>query len=160
MAPLLLWIIASLLVCIGIVGVVIPAVPGALFVFLGLLIAAAADGFQRVGWPTVFVLALCTAATYGIDFLATAAGAKRVGASKSAVVGAMIGALIGVLLGVPGIILGPLVGAIVGELIARKDFVQAGKAGLGTWVGLLLGTVMKLAMVFIMIGIFVAAYIF
>jgi len=159
MSDPLLWIVAAFLVIAGLVGIVLPAVPGTLLVFLGLCVAAAIDGFQKVGWITLAFLAVLTLLAYGIDFVAASLGAKRVGASKGAIIGAALGMLIGLFFGIPGIILGPFLGAIAGEWIVARDLRQAGKAGAGTWLGLILGTAAKLALVFVMIGIFALSYL-
>lgn len=155
----LLWIIAVILVLVGLAGTVLPALPGAPLVFLGLLLAAWADGFQKVGWFPLTLLGILTAGTFVVDFLATSLGAKRVGASYLAVGGAVVGTIVGLFLGVPGLLLGPFVGAVLGEYIARRDLRQAGKVGLGTWLGLVLGTAAKLGLIFLMIGLFVFAYV-
>jgi uncharacterized protein YqgC (DUF456 family) len=84
-------------------------------------------------------------------------GARRVGASKWAVIGATVGAILGVLSGFWGLLFMPLVGAAIGEFIARQDLLRAGQVGLATWIGMLLGTVAKLAIVAMMIGIFAGA---
>lgn len=155
----LLWIIAVILVLVGLAGTVLPALPGAPLVFLGLLIAAWADGFQKVGWFPLTLLGVLTAGTFAVDFLATSLGAKRVGASYLAIGGAVVGTIVGLFLGIPGLLLGPFVGAVVGEYIARRDLRQAGRVGLGTWLGLVLGTAAKLGLIFLMIGLFVFAYV-
>ena len=154
-----LWLVlAAVLVCVGIAGSVLPALPGVPLVFLGLLIAAWAGDFQQVTWITLVVLGLLTALSFVIDLVATAAGAKRVGATKLAVVGAVLGTLGGLFLGLPGLILGPFVGAVAGELISHGKVEQATRAGLATWMGLLFGTLTKLALVFTMLGVFALAY--
>lgn len=155
----LLWILAVILVLVGLAGTVLPALPGAPLVFLGLLLAAWADGFQKVGWFPLTLLGILTAGTFAVDFLATSLGAKRVGASYLAIGGAVVGTIAGLFLGIPGLLLGPFVGAVVGEYIARRDLRQAGKVGLGTWLGLVLGTAAKLGLIFLMIGLFVFAYV-
>jgi uncharacterized protein YqgC (DUF456 family) len=155
----LLWLLAIILVVAGVIGVVVPAMPGTLLVFLGLLTAAWADGFQKVGVVTVVILGLLTLLSYSIDFLATYLGVKKVGASGWSILGGSLGMLIGLFFGVPGILLGPFVGALVAEWFVKKDLRQAGKAGLGSWLGLLLGTLLKLAVVFMMIGVFVLAFL-
>jgi uncharacterized protein YqgC (DUF456 family) len=154
-----LWLLAIILVVAGVIGVVVPAVPGTLLVFLGLLIAAWADGFQKVGVVTVVILAVLTLMSYSIDFVSTYLGVKRVGASRWSILGGSLGMLVGLFFGIPGILLGPFVGALVTEWFVKKDLRQAGKAGLGSWLGLLLGTLLKLAVVFIMIGIFVLSFL-
>jgi uncharacterized protein YqgC (DUF456 family) len=154
-----LWLVlAVVLVCAGIAGSVLPALPGVSLVFAGLLLAAWAGDFQQVGWVPLVVLGLLTAISFVIDFVATAAGAKRVGATKLAVVGAAIGTLGGLLLGLPGLILGPFVGAVAGEMISHGKVEQATRAGLATWMGLIFGTLAKLALVFTMLGVFALAY--
>jgi len=153
-----LWLLAAFLVLAGVLGSVLPALPGVPLVFAGLVTAAWADDFQRVGWIVLTLLGLMTLASFAIDFVATSLGAKRVGATKLAIAGAMLGTLVGVFLGLPGLILGPFIGAVAGELITHGKLEQAGRAGLATWVGLLFGTLAKLALVFTMLGVFATAY--
>lgn len=153
-----LWIFAVLLVLAGVAGLVLPALPGVVLVFIGLLLAAWAEGFQAIGWGTLFILAVLTVLALLSDVLATALGAKRVGASGLAIVGSMIGTIVGLFFGLIGIILGPFVGAVIGEYFARRDVVQAGRAGFGTWAGIILGTAVKLALVLSMIAVFLVSY--
>lgn len=154
------WVLALLLVGIGIAGSVLPALPGVPLVFLGLLLAAWAGDFEQVGAFPLVILGVLTVLSFVIDLAATAMGAKRVGATKLAVVGALLGTLAGLFLGLPGLILGPFVGAVVGEILSHGQVQQATRAGLATWMGLLFGTLAKLALVFTMLGLFVLAYIF
>ena len=99
-------LVAGVMVLAGLAGSVLPALPGVPLVFGGLLVAAWADDFQRVGWITLTLLGMLTLLSLVIDFAATAMGAKRVGATKLAIVGAAVGALAGLFLGIPGLILG------------------------------------------------------
>jgi hypothetical protein len=156
----LLWILAIVLVVAGVAGAVLPALPGAPLVFAGLLVAAWAEGFEKVGWIPLTLIGILMLLTFAVDFLASTMGAKRVGASWLAVAGATLGILAGFFLGLPGLLLGPFVGAFLGEYLARRDWTQARRAGVGTWIGFLLGTVLKLTLIFAMIGIFAAAYAF
>jgi uncharacterized protein YqgC (DUF456 family) len=151
-------LLAAAMVLAGLAGSVLPALPGVPLVFGGLLVAAWADDFHRVGWLVLSLLGLLTLLSFVIDFAATALGAKRVGATRLAIVGAAAGAILGIFLGIPGLILGPFIGAVAGELISHGKIEQAGKVGLATWVGLLFGTLAKLALVFTMVGIFMLAY--
>ena len=155
---LLLWILAFTLVAIGLTGTVLPALPGVAFVFGGLLIAAWIGDFQEIGWPTLTILGALMLLAMAIDFLAAMIGAKRVGASKYALIGAALGSVLGIFAGLVGIFIFPFVGAIAGEMIARKNFQQATKVGFATWIGLLLGSVAKLALAITMIGVFVISY--
>ena len=157
-ADVLLYLLAALLVLGGIAGSVLPALPGVPMVFAGLLVAAWAGDFTRVGVVTLVLLGLLTLASFAIDFAATALGAKRVGATKLAVIGAALGTLAGLFLGIPGLILGPFVGAVAGELLSHGQVQQATRAGVATWVGLLFGTLAKLALVFTMLGVFAFAF--
>ncbi|MCU0976777.1 MAG: DUF456 family protein [Steroidobacteraceae bacterium] len=152
------WILAVIMVGLGIAGSVLPALPGVPLVFGGLLLAAWADDFQRVGPLPLIVLGLMVVVSFAIDFLATVLGAKRVGATRLAILGAAIGTVMGLFLGLPGLILGPFVGAVVGELVSHGKVEQAARAGVATWIGLLFGTLAKLALIFTMLGVFAAAY--
>jgi uncharacterized protein YqgC (DUF456 family) len=154
-----LWIIAVLLVVIGIAGTILPMLPGVPLVFLGLLIAAGIGHFDKVGPATLVVLGVLMLSSYGVDLLSTALGAKRAGASKYAIIGAAAGTMIGLFFSIPGIILGPFIGAVAGEYLRRRNLRQAGKAGLGAWLGMVAGAVMKIAIAFAMIAIFILAYI-
>jgi uncharacterized protein YqgC (DUF456 family) len=155
----LLWTLAVLLILIGLVGIVMPALPGHIMIFAGLVLAAWADGFTRVGAATLVAIGLIGAASYGVDFAAAALGAKRLGASKRAMVGAGLGTLLGLFLGLPGLVIGPFVGAVLGELSTNRDWRRAGKAGLAAWIGFAIGTAVKVGIAFAMIGIFIGAYL-
>lgn len=154
----LLLVLAVVLVGIGIAGSVLPALPGVPLVFTGLLLAAWAGDFERVSWITLVVLGLLTAVSFVIDLAATALGAKRVGATKFAVLGAALGTVAGLFFGLPGLLLGPFAGAVAGELLSHGQVQQATRAGVATWMGLLFGTLAKLALVFTMLGVFALAY--
>lgn len=154
------YVLAVMLVLAGLAGSVLPALPGVPLVFSGLLVAAWADGFERVGVLTIAVLGLLTLLSFLIDFAATAMGAKRVGATKLAVIGAALGTFAGLFLGLPGLLIGPFAGAVTGELLSHGQVEQATRAGLATWLGLLFGTLAKLALVFTMLGVFALAYFF
>ncbi|RPI15320.1 MAG: DUF456 domain-containing protein [Lysobacterales bacterium] len=151
-------VLAVVLVLVGLAGSVLPALPGVPMVFAGLVLAAWAQDFQHVSWLTLGILGLLTVLSFVIDFAATALGAKRVGATKLAVVGAMLGTFAGFFLGIPGLILGPFVGAVAGEMLSHGRMQQATRAGVATWMGLLFGTLAKLALVFTMLGVFAFAY--
>jgi uncharacterized protein YqgC (DUF456 family) len=150
---------AALLVVIGLAGTVLPILPGVLFVFAGLFIAAWAQDFTRVGAIGLSIIGALAVLAFVADFVAALFGAKRVGASPHALLGAAAGGLIGVFFGIPGIILGPFAGAVLGELWARGGLKQAGKVGLGTWVGLFFAAVAKVVIAFTMIATFFAFYL-
>jgi hypothetical protein len=157
-ATIALWLLAAVLVVVGVVGTVLPALPGALLVFAGLALAAWADGFAHVGTLTLTGLGVLAALTYAVDFAATALGAKKLGASRRALIGAALGALVGLFFGLPGVLLGPFIGAVLGELSVQRDLVRAGRAGVGAWLGVLLGAAAKLALVMAMLGVFAVSW--
>ena len=152
-----LWILAFALIAVGLVGTVMPALPGPPMVLLGILLAAWIDRFAKISVLVCAIISVLALAAIAIDWIAGAMGARRVGASKWAVIGATVGAILGVLSGFWGLLFMPLVGAAIGEFIARQDLLRAGQVGLATWIGMLLGTVAKLAIVAMMIGIFAGA---
>lgn len=157
-APVL-WMLAALLVVLGLVGTVVPKLPGPLLVFAGLLIGAWADRFERVGPFTLVLLALLVVGALVLELWAAHHGARRSGASALAVAGAALGALVGLFFSLPGLLLGPFLGAFAGELLMRRGLRQAGRAGLGAWLGLLLAAAARVAVVFVMLGLFALAYL-
>lgn len=151
------WLIADLLVIIGLAGLFAPAIPGAPLIFLGLLVAAWTEDFAHVGFWIIIVLALLALLTLGVDLWAAMFGAQKFGASKYAAIGAALGAVAGLFVGLAGVIFGPFIGAVAGEILARKNFKQAARSGLGASIGLILGAALKLALAFAMIGVFLVA---
>jgi len=148
-------VLAGLITIAGLAGTVVPVLPGVPLVFLGLFVGAWIDNFGTVGWTIMAILGALAIASYVVDFLAAAAGARYLGASLRAFWGAAIGAVVGIFFGIVGIVLGPFVGAVLGELSGGGDMLQSGRAGLGAWIGMVLATAVKLAIAFLMIGIFI-----
>ena len=157
MIDLALKVVAVLLVVAGILGTAVPALPGALLVFAGLLLIAWVDQFTIIGAGTIGVLAVITALTFLVDFLASAHGTRKMGASTRAIWGATIGAFAGMFFGLPGFLLGPFVGAMIAQFSVDRNLLRAGKIGFGAWVGMVVGIALKLALVFLMIGIYALA---
>ena len=155
----LLWVAAIALIAIGVAGTVLPALPGATLVFAGIALAAWIDDFTRIPVWLLVLLGVLTAMAWAADYVAAAAGAKRAGASRYAVVGAVIGSVAGIFSGLWGLLFMPLVGAAIGEYVAQRDLRRAGKVGIATWIGLLLGAAAKVAIVLTMVGIFLVALV-
>jgi uncharacterized protein YqgC (DUF456 family) len=149
-----LYVLAALLMIGGLAGNILPALPGIPMIFGGIWLAAAVDGYQRVG--TGWLLAIGALGAFGVavDFIAGVAGAKRVGASRTALWGATIGTVVGMFFGLAGLVLGPFVGALAGELASGNSVLRSTHVGIGTWLGLLFGTLVKLVISLLMLGLF------
>jgi len=158
LSPEVMYALAAALVVIGFLGTFLPVLPGVPFVFAGMALAAYVDQFQRVGKVTLMILGVLTIIAVLVDFIAASLGAKRVGASRNAIIGAALGTLIGLFFGPIGLIFGSFFGAVAGEMMATNNLQQATRAGAAAWIGLLVGTLFKLALTFAMLGIFVAAW--
>ncbi|GAB3045126.1 DUF456 domain-containing protein [Stenotrophomonas tumulicola] len=156
----ILYLLAAVSVLLGIAGVVLPALPGIPLVFAGLLLAAWADGFAHVGWPTLLVLAVLTLLSLLVDVLATVVGAQRVGASRKALWGTFIGSIAGLFFMPLGLFLGPLLGALAGEYWHSRELGRSTRVGLATWLGILLGLALKVALLVSMLGLFAFGWFF
>jgi len=152
-----LWVIAVAMIVVGIAGTVLPVLPGAALIFGGVALAAWIDGFARISVWTVFVLAVLAAIAFAADYLAAVLGAKRAGASQLALAGAAIGVVAGIFGGLIGVVVLPFVGAVIGEFVAQRNLRRAGRVGLATWIGLAVGTAVKVAIAFTMVGVFIVA---
>lgn len=155
-----LYLLAALLILGGLAGTVLPALPGIPMVFGGIWLVAAVDHYRHLGlW---WLLAIGALGAFGVtvDFIAAALGAKRVGASPAALWGASLGTLVGMFFGIPGLLLGPFAGALLGELSSGTSVLRSTHVGIGTWIGLLLGALVKLVISFVMVGLFGVAMLF
>lgn len=148
------YLVAAILVLAGLAGIALPALPGLPLVLAGMLLAAWADGFERVGWITLLALGAMTVASLLIDLLSSAFGAKGMGASRLAVVGALLGSLAGLLLLPWGLLFGPFIGALAGEYAHSRKLGLAARVGLATWLGMVVGVVLKLGLALAMLGLF------
>ena len=157
MEMFLWWSLVVILIVIGLVGVVFPLLPGTTFLFAGMFLAAWLEDFQHAGVGTLIALGVLTAASFLVDYLAAAMGAKKANASKAAIVGATIGSLVGVIMGFWGLLLFPFIGAVAGELLNHDDQKRAAKVGFAAWIGVMLGLAAKVAIAFAMLGIFAFA---
>ncbi|TWO72374.1 DUF456 family protein [Caenimonas sedimenti] len=153
----LLWILSGTLILAGFAGIVLPALPGTLLVFAGIVLGAWIDDFTRVGWVALAAIAVLALLAWAMDYVAAMLGAKRAGASRLAIAGAVVGTVAGIFMGLVGVLFMPLVGAAVGEFIARRQHGQALRVGIATWLGLLAGMLAKFVLAFMMVGIFVFA---
>ena len=157
MTDTLLWILSVALIVAGVVGTVLPALPGTLFVLAGIVLGAWIDDFSRVGWGVLSVIGVLALLAWVLDYVAGLLGARKAGASRQAIIGAALGTVAGLFMGLVGVLFMPLVGAAIGEFIARRDHERAVKVGLATWLGIMAGLVSKVVIAFVMIGVFIAA---
>lgn len=155
-----LWLLSAALILVGLAGTVLPALPGTALVLAGIALGAWIDDFTRVGGLTLTVVAVLAALAWVLDYVAGLLGAKKVGASKEALIGAALGTVVGLFMGLVGVLFMPLVGAAVGEYLARRDHGQALKVGTATWIGMMLGMIAKVVLAFVMVGVFAVALVF
>jgi uncharacterized protein YqgC (DUF456 family) len=155
-----LYLLAAVLIIGGLIGSIIPALPGLPMIFGGIWLSAAVDNYRHIGAWWLLIIGALGAAGVIIEFIASTLGAKRVGASRLALWGASLGTLAGLFLGIPGLIFGPFVGALLGELASGNSVLRSAHVGVGTWIGLLFGTLLKLVISFVMVGLFGLALLF
>lgn len=158
MGTTLLIILCSVLMVVGLLGVVLPVLPGIPLAWLGLFIYALGTGFERISIATVVVFFILMILTLILDFAAPMLGARKYQASKYGVFGAFLGFTVGIFVfGFWGIILGPFVGAFLGELIARRKPKRALVSALGAFLGFITGILFKIIVILVMIGFFIAS---
>ena len=138
-----LLIIAFVLMLVGIGGCIVPGLAGTPIAYAGLWIAQATDRID-FSWQFLLIWGIVVVIISVLDYIVPAWGTKKYGGTKWGVWGSTIGVFIGLFFGALGVILGPLVGAIIGELIAGKELEAALKAGWGSFIGILFGTILKL----------------
>jgi uncharacterized protein YqgC (DUF456 family) len=136
-------LLAAVLIVAGLLCAILPAVPGIPIIFAGIWLLAGVDGYEHLGKGWLIGIAVVGAVGISMDLLAGVLGAKRVGASRRALWGAFIGTLIGFFFGLPGLLLGPFAGAVLGELSAGNSPLRSTRVGVGTWIGLIFGTLVK-----------------
>lgn len=156
----LLYLLAVALILAGLVGIILPVMPGMLLVWGGLMVGAYADGYEHIGWFPCVVVTVIAVVSISADIVGTKYGTEKVSASQWATYGAILGSIVGLFFGPWGLLLGPFVGGALGELLYSKDHKQALKAGLGAWLGILISSAMKYVLAFSMIAVFVVSYIF
>ncbi|GGA10549.1 membrane protein [Dyella caseinilytica] len=147
------YILAIVLILFGLIGAVLPNLPGIPMIFGGIWLAAAVDDYHHISTTWLIILGVLAAFGIAVDFIAASLGAKRVGASSAAIWGASIGTIMGMFLGIPGLILGPFVGALAGELLSSRSVLRSAHVGIGTWLGLLFGALVKLVLSIIMVAV-------
>ncbi len=143
----------------GLAGVVFATIPAAALLVAGAVLVAWAEDFARISGWTVAACAMLGAAIVAVDLLAGLLGARAFGGSRWAAIGAAIGLVVGVFFGLPGILLGPAVGAIALEYAKDPSFERAMKAGVGAFLGFVLGSAVKVALAFVLVGVLALALV-
>ncbi|MFO7850878.1 MAG: DUF456 domain-containing protein [Bacteroidota bacterium] len=144
MVDYLLLALAIVFIIIGIVGCLVPVLPGPPLSFLGLLVLHFTE-FADFRINLLIILGLIAIIVAVFDYVVPIWGTKKLGGTKYGIRGATIGLLIGLFFGPLGVIIGPFIGAVIGELIYKDDFNYAIRAGLGSLVGFMAGIGLKLA---------------
>lgn len=140
---IVLLILAFLLMLIGIIGCIVPGLPGTPIAYAGLWIAQFTERID-FSWQLLLIWGIVTVIVSVLDYVVPAWGTKQFGGTKWGVWGSTIGVFVGLFFGAVGVILGPLAGAVIGELMGGKQMAEALKAGWGSFMGLLFGTIIKL----------------
>ncbi len=137
-------LLAAVLMLVGLACAILPSIPGIPIMFSGIWLLAGVDEYRHLGKGWLIGIAVVGSIGIGMDLLAAVLGAQRVGASPQALWGTLIGTVVGLFFGLPGLLLGPFLGAVLGELAAGNSPLRSTQVGIGTWVGLIFGTLMKL----------------
>lgn len=152
------WSVTLVLMAIGLIGTVLPILPGTAVIFAAAVIHRIMLGPEKsIGWMSIILLLALTLASFAIDFAGGWFGARRFGATRWGSLGAFVGAIVGLFFGLPGLLVGPVIGALAGEIVGGKQLVDAGRAGWGALLGNLAGMLGKLLIALAMVSWFLIA---
>ncbi|MFN0068979.1 MAG: DUF456 domain-containing protein [Limisphaerales bacterium] len=146
--------VALLVMLVGLAGCVLPAVPGTPLILASAVGHRLWFGPAGAPWWVLGVMLFLMLLSIAAEQLAGLFGAKALGATRRGMIGAIVGGLIGIFFGPAGILLGPFLGAVAGELTGGRELRDSARAGFGAAVGVLAGTVGKLACGLAMTGLF------
>jgi uncharacterized protein YqgC (DUF456 family) len=152
------FIIALILIIIGLIGIILPGLPDLIFIFLGILIYAIWTHFSTISMTWIFIFLSFTLFGYLFDWLGAILGAKKAKSSKWGIIGAVLGGFLGIFAGgILGMIILAILGTIIFEIIfAKKEIIESTKAGFGTLIGMIFGIFLKFVLAGVMIGIFIS----
>lgn len=149
------WFAAIVVMAVGLIGTVLPVVPGTTIILAAAVGHRLMVGSERgMSWWALSLLVVLTLISYALGFASGYMGAKYFGASRWGVFGAVLGVIVGIFTGFVTLLVAPLIGAVVGEVIAGKRLLKAGKAGWGALLGNLAGMISQLAIGLGMVIIF------
>ncbi len=151
------FLLAAPVIAIGMAGTILPVLPGTVLILAGFIIYGLIAGFDGMGIYFFIGQAVLVGLSYLVDFIATALGVKMYGGSKAAIWGAVTGTLLIFVIGPIGLLIGPLAGAILGELLMGEQLRQSMRAGFGSFLGLMGGSLAKLVISCFMVGWFLVA---
>ncbi len=157
MIDALWWTFTVLLMLVGLVGTIVPLIPGSVLILSGAVLNHLT--LQTIGWRTLIALTVLMLIAQALDIISGSIGAKWFGATRWGAIGALVGGIVGLFFGLVGIFVGPLLGVLIGELLGGKGILPAGKSTWGTLVGTTAGIVGKLGIGLLMIAWFVVAAI-
>ncbi|MCK5125232.1 MAG: DUF456 domain-containing protein [candidate division Zixibacteria bacterium] len=154
---IVLFILSLIIMLAGLIGTLLPIIPGTPLIFGTILAYSLIDGFEAINGNTIALLAVLTGISLILDYLAIVFGVKKMGGSYFGVFGALVGMIVGLFFWATlvAIIIGPLIGAILAEMLIGKESKVALKAGFGSFIGFLVGGAVKFAIAATMIGIFI-----
>jgi uncharacterized protein len=158
MSDYILLIFGIILMILGIIGCLVPVLPGPPLSYLGLILLHLTR-FGHFTFSTLITFGIIAIVVTIMDYIVPVWGTKRFGGSKYGIRGATVGLIVGFFLGPLGLIMGTLIGAFVGEMIFKDDISYAFKAGLGSLLGFLTGIGLKLAASLVMTFYFVREWI-
>ena len=148
-------VVVAILMLAGIVGAIVPLLPGAPLILAGALLYAVATDFTPIGAGRLAILAALGVLAWVLEHVAGVVGARRAGGGRAAVVGALLGMLVGVMVAPIGLLVGPMVGAVAAELLTGRAPKASLRSGIGAALGVLTGVVAHFALALVMVGFFV-----
>jgi uncharacterized protein YqgC (DUF456 family) len=158
MPPTLWWILTIVLMLVGLVGTVVPLLPGTTIILAAAIMHHLMLGeAQSVGWWTIAGLAVLMVLSYVLDLVSGSIGAKWFGATRWGAFGGIVGAIVGIFFFPLGLFLGPMIGVLIGEILGGKKLLPAGKSSWGTFLGTTAGFVAKFTIAAVMIAWFLVA---
>lgn len=160
---IIFFILALIIMLVGLLGIVLPVLPGVPMIFGAALLYGLITGFEVITGRIILIFAVLTAISLFLDWLATVVGVKKMGGSYFGMLGAFIGMIAGLMIpgmGVFGFIIGAFAGAFLFEIILGKNSRQAVRSGFGSFIGFIVGGVLRLVIGALMIGIFVQRVLF
>ena len=151
-----LLLISLLIMVVGLIGTVVPGLPGMPLILGGIALYSLGSGFSVIGVPQFLGLLVLGAIGIGLNFLGNLIGARKFGASRIGLLGAFVGLVIGLFaLGPFGIVFGPLLGAVAAELLQGRAAHEALRSGFGVLIGYVVGSLAEVLIALIMVGWFV-----